>query len=189
MRILLLLLVLFILSSCTQKGNPKYKLSEEEITGPLTQSDYWVSTQELNMQTEDYVLVDLRSRAEYLDGHYEQALHIPLGELLEPENLKMFENPQKQFVLYANDHNRVVAPLLLLHQLGLEHIRIAAFNYGENGISPLSGQTNIDFGDLYEQALTRHQEELEASKYIPPPAVKKIVPKKKKVVEEEEEGC
>ncbi len=75
------------------------------------------------------VLVDLRTPAEYVIGHLGGAVNIPVFDLLQKENLKMFGDTTKTFVLYADNEVNGCGPWMLLRQLGYDNVKVMLGGY------------------------------------------------------------
>ena len=72
------------------------------------------------------VFIDIRSINEYEIGHLENAINIPVPELLSKENKKLFEtwkNDSTVVVLYGNDELEANAPWMLMYELGYTNTR------------------------------------------------------------------
>ena len=67
---------------------------------------------------DDHVFVDLRSSGEFFVKHIEGAINIPLIKILDDENLKLFSEDSKSYVLYGADNLSASGPYLLLKKLG-----------------------------------------------------------------------
>ena len=75
------------------------------------------------------VLIDLRTPDKYVVGHLEQAVNIPLFDLLQSENLALFGDTSKTFVLYADDEVNGCGPWMLLRQLGYDNVKVMLGGY------------------------------------------------------------
>ncbi|MHB8880203.1 MAG: rhodanese-like domain-containing protein [Thermodesulfovibrionales bacterium] len=71
----------------------------------------------LKSKKSDFVVIDVRTRSEeFKKGHIPGALHIPLGEILKPENLNRLPKDKKIIMACCIGHvgNLPVVPLRLL---------------------------------------------------------------------------
>lgn len=71
-------------------------------------------------------LIDLRSEDLFLQGHAENAINIPVRNLLDEESLELFDQLKQSgqiAVLYASDELEVTAPCLLLQQMGYSNLK------------------------------------------------------------------
>jgi rhodanese-related sulfurtransferase len=71
-------------------------------------------------------LIDIRSADLFAQGHPDQAINIPVRNLLDEESLELFDRLQKigqTAVLYGSDELQTAAPCLLLKQMGYLKLR------------------------------------------------------------------
>jgi phage shock protein E len=189
-----------LLAACSQQPSSlTFKLSPEEalqktLTGGhlLTPQGYADLTQNAGG---DVTVVDLRTAAEFARGHFPDAVNIPVANLLDKDQLALLRN-SKNVVLYGETTSQANGPWLLLTQLGLD-LKMLDTSYGDLTAAvatPAPETARYDFAAIFQKAVERHRQELEAGKpkTVAQPAPKKtIVPeqKPKKKVKEEEEGC
>ncbi len=79
-----------------------------------------------------YQLIDLRSPYDFLIGHIDDAINIPVNSLLDDENfatIKKINESEKTIIFYGNDQSQANGPWLLLTQLGIENIKVLAGGY------------------------------------------------------------
>ncbi len=79
-----------------------------------------------------FQLIDLRSPYDFLIGHIDEAINIPLNSLLEDENfatIKKISKSGKTMIFYGNDQSQANGPWLLLVQLGINNIKVLAGGY------------------------------------------------------------
>lgn len=72
-------------------------------------------------------LIDVRPAEQFAQGHAELAINIPIRNLLDDESLELFERLMEsgqEAVLYGSEQLQVVAPCLLLQQMGYQNIRM-----------------------------------------------------------------
>ncbi|MBN2614495.1 MAG: hypothetical protein JXR71_02265 [Bacteroidales bacterium] len=101
----------------------------------------------LNHQNKDVVLIDIRNKYEFGQGHIPGAKSIPSFDLAKKENLNMLENyKQKKIrvVLYANNQLEATGAWFFFRQVGFENISVLLGGY-----------------DFY----AAHQKDLEATYY------------------------
>jgi len=71
-------------------------------------------------------LIDIRSAELYAQGHPENAINIPVRNLLDDESLELFDRLLKNgeaAVLYGSDELQTAAPCLLLQQMGYTNLK------------------------------------------------------------------
>ncbi len=68
------------------------------------------------------VVVDVRKEAEYGNGHLQQAINIPLDEMMDPGSMVNLEDDQNIYVHCASGYRSVIASSLLKRQ-GIHNIR------------------------------------------------------------------
>lgn len=79
------------------------------------------------------VFVDIRAINEYENGHLENALNIPITQLLAPENKVLYDQwlrDSSVVVLYGNNQLEANAPWMLMYQLGYTNMRVLLGGYG-----------------------------------------------------------
>lgn len=72
-------------------------------------------------------LIDIRPSELFAQGHPENAINIPLRNLLDDESVDLYNqliNSGKEAVLYGSDELQATAPGLLLQQLGYKNLKI-----------------------------------------------------------------
>lgn len=90
---------------------------------------------------EKLIVLDVRKEAEYDDGHIEQAINIPLLEMLDPGSLADLEDNQNIYVHCAGGYRSVIASSILKQQ-GIHNIRNVLGGY--NAIKEISNKFNIE---------------------------------------------
>ena len=184
-------------------GKPKfkYKVSSEEMHEQIRQALYMVEVEEaadlLSTENNQVKFVDLRNKYDFNIGHLEGAINIPSHNLLEKENLKLFEDESITYVLYGQEHLDANGPWMVLKQLGYSNFKILQGGYeGQTLDSLLSyGEEAVyDYNSILKEAekeIYDLQKMVEAPPPPPKPKKKKVAVIPKKVVEEveEEEGC
>ncbi len=77
---------------------------------------------------QDYLLVDLRSPAQFAAGHLNGAVNVPLDELLERTHRRTLRSKQPILLYAGSEHLAVAAQMLLLGQ-GKESVGVIPGNY------------------------------------------------------------
>lgn len=74
----------------------------------------------MNEQLKNATVVDVRTPGEYAQGHYPQAVNIPLDEV--QQRLDEFRNMQPPIVLYCRSGNRSGVATSVLKQNGIQEV-------------------------------------------------------------------
>ena len=77
-------------------------------------------------------LIDIRTAELFAQGHAENAISIPVRNLLDDESLELFNRLLKNgqtAVLYGSDELQTVAPCLLLQQMGYTNLKTLEGGY------------------------------------------------------------
>ncbi len=78
----------------------------------------------------EMLLIDLRDRDTYGEGHLENAVNIPAGQLFERESLrKMRRHRQKDIVLYSDSEEKSALAFMMLASLGFENVYVLPGSY------------------------------------------------------------
>lgn len=115
--------------------NNNYGRSNLEVVKMLEDNEYMFNYHELHAaitgQTDKYLLIDLRTKAEFEAGHIPGAANIPFDELLDSRNIRTLrKSGEKTPVLYAGAEARAQTARLLLLAKGLNSdIRVMGGNY------------------------------------------------------------
>lgn len=178
----------------------KYELSTEEmleevlkrndIVRPEKFMDIYYNNDSL------YRFIDLRSAPEFLAGHIEGAIHIPIHKFLNDEYQKILNQDERINVLYYTDQCGACGPWMVLKQLGYKNNKILQGGYSyvnENIIknySPMSAdfspeKARYDFSKVIKQTQGAGSASVSENDADVAPIIMK--PKTEKV--EEEGGC
>jgi len=80
-------------------------------------------------------LIDIRPVDLFLQGHAENAINIPIRNLLDEESVILFDELRengKDAILYGSDQLQATAPWLLLQQLGYQNVKILKGGYSSD---------------------------------------------------------
>ena len=184
-------------------GRPKfkYKLSNEEMLAQILALDYKVTPEAAKdlvaSDNSKVKFIDLRNKYDFNISHLDDALNIPAHNLLEKQNLDLFEDPSITYVLYGKEHLDANGPWMVLKQLGYRNFKVL-----EGGYEAMMADSLLTYGEKavydYNNILKDAQKEVyelqkvsEAAAPPPQPVKKtvKVVPKKVVKEAEEEEGC
>jgi rhodanese-related sulfurtransferase len=95
-------------------------------------------------------LIDIRTSELFAQGHPENAINIPLRNLLDKESIALFDRlleDSMEAVIYGSDELQATAPWLLLQQLGYQNLKLlkgglsATNDFKES--APASTETSI----------------------------------------------
>ena len=111
-RIIVILLVLFIMAGCQQKE------PVQEITYRQVNSEQAI---QMMAENEGYIILDVRTAAEYHEGHIEGAINVPNEEISDKEISRLPDKSQMIFV-YCGCGNRSKDASEKLVKLGYTNI-------------------------------------------------------------------
>ena len=111
-RILVMLLILLILAGC-QNNKPIQEITYQQVN----------SEQAIKMMAENegYIILDVRTTAEYHEGHIEGAINVPNEEINDKEIKRLPDKDQMIFV-YCRSGNRSKDASEKLVKLGYTNI-------------------------------------------------------------------
>ena len=78
------------------------------------------------------IFVDIRNPYDFIKGHLQNAVNIPLSNLLSEENLaniKAYAADSVTVVLYGNDQTQANGPWMILKQLGYGNVKVMLGGY------------------------------------------------------------
>ncbi|HBY52230.1 MAG TPA: hypothetical protein DEH15_07240 [Marinilabiliales bacterium] len=108
-----------------------FKLNANEAVKLMSDTQMQVSVTDLTGKQ----LIDIRPEDLFAQGHPENAINIPVRNLLDDESLELFDRLSdngQAAVLYGSDELQATAPWLLLQQLGYKNIKIMKGGYTQN---------------------------------------------------------
>ncbi|SNR30446.1 rhodanese-like domain-containing protein [Lutibacter flavus] len=190
------LFILVILIALLAYKRPKHLYSEntKSTLEKITTENYFTNLTEL--KDTNVVLIDVRSQFDFEKGHLENAVNIYAPEILNDTNSKFFDELKKNnnsVILYGNTPNEVIAPYMLLYQLGYKNIKIltAEITYSKNKV--ISKDVEIEKSKYDINGFIQESIKKASIKAKPKPEVvktpKKIIPIKKKKKLPVEGGC
>jgi rhodanese-related sulfurtransferase len=110
-----------------------YGRSNSEVVKMLDATEYIFNYQELHatLNSNEYLLIDLRTEEEFNAGHIPGAINIPFDQLLDSRNIRTIRRShEKTPVLYAGTEARAQTARMLLLAKGLKtDIRVMGGNY------------------------------------------------------------
>jgi rhodanese-related sulfurtransferase len=134
--------ILIIIGLLTMhKPAVSYKLTEKEtlasVTSPGDQLSIDKANELMRAKNSEYLFIDIRTPYEFIKGHFDGAVNIPLSNLFSEENykfLKQADDDIKSLVLYGNDQSQANTPWMLLKQLGFTKVLILEGGYADLNI-------------------------------------------------------
>jgi rhodanese-related sulfurtransferase len=122
----------------------EYKRSPEEMVEVILQEEDLVYPEDLVMIVEyeepGYAIIDLRSPYDYIKGHINGAVNIPVNSILDKENLKTFNQyitDSVTMVFYGKDQLEANGPWMILKQMGFDNIKVLMGGYHYFTTGPL----------------------------------------------------
>ena len=113
--------------------NNNYGRSNHEVVKMLDATEYIFNYQELHaaLNSNEFLLIDLRTEEEFNAGHIPGAINIPFDQLLDSRNIRTIRRSNKKApVLYAGKEARAQTARMLLLAKGLKtDIRVMGGNY------------------------------------------------------------
>ena len=76
------------------------------------------------------VVLDVRGQTEYADGHVEDAINLPLDEMMDPASMANIKDNDNVYVHCAGGYRSVIASSLLKRQ-GIHNIRNVAGGWNQ----------------------------------------------------------
>ena len=186
------ILVVIIALLSYQRPKHMYTINAQNTLDKISEVDYFVPFEDIN--TTDYVLIDVRSNFEYNKGHLENAINIYTPEILSDENtlrIKELNATDKTMLLYGSNPDEVIAPFMLLYQLGYTNTKILTIenHFHQNKLMTENVRIEHPVADIKGFIEASVKKAAMKPKPIPKPIIKKVIPKKKKKKMPVEGGC
>ena len=191
--------ILLILIALLNYKKPSFLYAQNTSTTlmKMDTTDYLVSPQ--GLETESYVLVDVRNPFDYEKGHLPEAINIYAPELLSNDHtaqLNEYLQEGKIILLYGRDPNETLPAFMMLCQLDMGPVKILeSENYFEKDklITTYSEveKPSPDIAGFIETSVKKANESKKqaAKRTVAPPPPKKVAPVKKKKKKMPEGGC
>ncbi len=198
LTIAVLIFVILLLAGFLTLRTPAfdYTLTPQESLEDLTNSDNTVSLShaiELSKtENQAVVFIDIRDPFDFAARHIENAVNIPVPDILDADNiafLKNLQNDSTKIILYGNSQQEANGPWMLLHQIGFQKIKILAcgcqsfMNYSNvktdtaSTVNPSVEQPLLNFAEFIEKlspnGLEKNQQHQNAKPIIPVKRAKK----------------
>ncbi len=214
------LLLIVLILSLRFIQSPKYKFVKDPSNSFIdyAEDEYIISpyaiAKSINNHDSNTILIDVRNKHEYVNGHIEGAKHMAKETILEEENFEFFEDLKakgQNAILYGEDVIEANIPFMILKQMGIENISISSKGYDffvNNDLKKIAASeidyTTIeipatDFAKFVKNENNKAEERIQLAKekkkvvYKAPTKKKTVVTKPKAAPveeeEEEDEGC
>jgi len=192
----LFLLVVIISLLTFRKPQFSFKNNTAKTLEYISDNSYILSLSEFEqINAETLTIVDVRSNFDYSKAHINNAINIPLSQLLDKNSIALVKssNPEKPVIIYGKSPDEANAAFMLLYQLGYENLKLLSVNTSYD-----DGQfrvKNIEVGKAkVNYALTMEKAKIQPLKKVvikptPKPVKKKVVVQPKKKKKMPEGGC
>ena len=188
------LFILVVLIAVLSYKRPKhiYSINAQKTLEKIESADYFVSLNDIN--NTEHFLIDIRNQFEFEKGHLENAINIYAPEILNKQSSEIFDQLNedgKTVILYGTNLNEVVAPYLLLYQLGYNNLKIMTveISYSQNKLIT----KNVEIEKSVTDVNAFINESIKKAAVKPKPIIKKVprkvLPVKKKKKRAPEGGC
>jgi len=203
-----ILIFLIILAASCSRPSKHFDLQVEDAVKAMLFSEEVTVPEEImeavQKNSGSVVLVDVRTPAEFAEGHLLNAINIPSQHVLEAASCKLWRDEETTYYLYGNTQLEANGPWMVLRQLGYENIKVLQgglsyfADFSDSSFLKLEDETaRYDFASVFSKAI---EDAKKANAPAPAPVIKTqpktIVPQKrpkieqpKTAVEQEEEGC
>lgn len=146
-----LALIIVLLAYVLRPKSPEYKTNENislQLIGDIA------NRVELK-DVEGKQLIDIRTSDLFMQGHAENALNIPLRQLLDKESIVLINQLSangKDIVLYGSDELQATAPWLLFQQLGYNNIKLLVGGITSGGAMNETAKASSE-GPIFDPAM------------------------------------
>ena len=141
--LLVFLFIIFIGFITMKKPEYVYKTNPGEMVETILSMKDEIAIVRLSLpgreQFPHYVFIDIRTRYDFIKGHVENALNIPLTQLITEITLNTFdkyENESVCMILYGNNQTEANGPWMILKQLGYSNVKVLLGGYDCYSIQP-----------------------------------------------------
>lgn len=151
--------VLFGFATLKVTGKYRFKIPAEEMLQKVSENTQLIALKRIqNLKDQDTIIsVDLRTPAEYQNGHIENAINIPFDKLLSVEFEDFFESNRAK-MLYGNTGVGANAAWMVLTQFGYDNLYVLdagieqweSMNSDNNSLAPFKGDetSQYDFTEI-----------------------------------------
>ena len=165
--ILVFVIIILVGFFTMRKPMMTYQLDIKQSLKMLSNKDAcfypWQLVDVLNKKNKNVVLIDIRNKFVYGQGHIPGSENISAYDLTKEENIERLENFKKEgltVVLYGDDQLQANAPWMLFRQVGFDNVKVllGGYNYykshkdnlakTKNDKSYLKGIARYDFAKV-----------------------------------------
>ena len=147
------------------------------------------------IDSNSFVIVDVRSNFDFSKAHINNAVNIPLSQLLDKNSIALIKKSDAEHpaILYGKNPEEANAALMLLYQLGHENLRLLSVEtyYDDRQFHVKNieiGKSKLNYALAMEKARIRPIKKVIA-KPLPTSKKKKVVVQPKKKKKMPEGGC
>ncbi len=118
-----LALLIVVMAFIFRPISPEYQIGATETLSLINDQSNKVELKDLAGKQ----LIDIRPSILFEQGHAENAINLPIKQLLDKESIKIINELSdngKEVVLYGSDELQATAPFILLRQLGYKNLKI-----------------------------------------------------------------
>ncbi len=141
--LLVFLFIIFIGFITMKKSEYVYKTNPGEMVETILSMKDEMTPEEAvelaKVNDPNFVFIDIRTRYDFIKGHVENALNIPLTQLITENTLNTFDKYAKEsvcMVLYGNNQTEANGPWMVLKQLGYSNVKVLLGGYDYYSIKP-----------------------------------------------------
>lgn len=153
----------------------------------------WTEFEQID--SKEFVIVDVRSNFDFSRAHISNAVNIPLSQILDKNSLAIIErsDPLNPAIIYGKNPEEANAALMLLYQLGFENLKLLSVKtyYDDNKFQVKNieiGSSKLNYALAMEKARIQPIKKV-VVKPLPKPKKKKVVVQPKKKKKMPEGGC
>lgn len=156
--LLTFLFIIFIGFITMKKPKYVYKTNSGEMVETiLSMKDEMTPKEAKGLAQENdpnYVFIDIRTPYDFIKGHVENALNIPLTQLITENTLSTFDKYAKEsvcLVLYGNNQTEANGPWMILKQLGYSNVKVLMGGYDYYSMKPDDTEKVQDVPEYYTE--------------------------------------
>lgn len=112
-KVVILLMITFFICSCGNEKSLNDKLNGKVISCS--------QIEELEKENENILLVDVRTKEEYLTGHLDEAINVPLDDILSNKGLDLLEK-DVPIIVYCRSGSRSAEAMDVLLASGYTYV-------------------------------------------------------------------
>lgn len=101
----------------------EYQINTDQALKMMNNPSLQVAVQDIGGKQ----LIDIRTPELFAHGHPDNAINIPLRNLLNEESIELYNqllDDHKEAIIYGSDELQAIAPWMLLQQLGYQNVKI-----------------------------------------------------------------